>query len=52
MFDNQPFGNYQSAVPYVRPQAYMPQPTSCTLSNTNQKARITPGFSLLISNNL
>lgn len=25
MFDNSSFGNYQSAVPYVRPQAYMPQ---------------------------
>ena len=25
MFDNSPFGNYQSAVPYTRPQAFMPQ---------------------------
>lgn len=25
MFDNSTFGNYQSAVPYTRPQAFMPQ---------------------------
>lgn len=25
MFDNSSFGNYQSAVPYTRPQPYMPQ---------------------------